>query len=156
MLDPDLSMIELLGLAVAQEVASYKRYQLFALRVSNPLVKAKFSSLAKEEYAHRDMLYKMLQKLTHETKPPLPRKPPRANEDMDTDKPLEEILKLAIKKEHEAMLFYRSAAEKSTDPTGRLILNHLATLEEGHERSLQAELDTLTQYPEWFALISDR
>ncbi len=150
MLDPGLTAVEVLGLAIAQEVEAHKRYKLFSQRVNNPLVKEKFISLANEEKAHREMLYKMLQQYTVEEKPPLPKKAPRLNEDEELNRSLPEILELAIKKEQEAQQFYKEAAEIAKDSTGKHLLQYLATFEEGHERALKAEYDSLAKYPRWF------
>jgi len=152
MLESELTSVEVLGLAIAQEVAAFKRYKLFADRVSNPLVKEKFLSLAREEKAHREMLYKLLQKYTGEAKPPLPKKAPRLNKDAEVQLPLPEIILLAIEKEREAQAFYKRAANASSDPTGKRLLLYLAQFEEGHERSLKIEYDAVAKYPQWFDL----
>ena len=150
MLDRSLTAIEVLGLAIAQEVQAHKRYKLFAQRVNNPLVKEKFISLANEEKAHREMLYKMLQKYSGEEKPPLPKNAPRLNEDEELNLSLPEILELAIKKEQEAQQFYMEAADIAKDPTGKHLLQYLSKFEEGHERALKAEYDSVAKYPRWF------
>ena len=152
MLTEGLTLVEVLGLAVAQEVEAYKRYQLFALRVQNPLVKEKFRSLAREERAHRKLIYEVLQRVTGETKPPLPKKAPRLNREVEINRPLHEILQIAIRKEQEAQQFYREAAGRAKDPTGRRMLEYLAEFERGHERALQAEFDAVAKYPEWFEI----
>jgi rubrerythrin len=150
MLEHELTSIEVLGLAISQEVEANKRYQLMASQVSNPLVKEKFKSLAREERAHREMLYTLLQRYTGEAKPPLPKKAPRANKGFEPNVPVAEALKLAIQKEREATNFYKNAAKNSSDPTGKRLLLYLALFEEGHERSLQIELDAVAKYPQWF------
>lgn len=150
MLVLDLTSIEVLGLAVAQEVEAYKRYQLFAARVKNPLVREKFRSLAREEKAHQAMLYSLLQRYTGESRPPLPKKAPRLNRAVEVTLPLREILLIAIEKEREAHQFYRDAAKNSQDPTGQRLLLYLALFEEGHERTLQIEYDAVAKYPQWF------
>lgn len=150
MLDKSLTLIEVLGLAVTQEIAAHKRYKLFAQRVKNPLVKEKFLSLSREELAHQDILYSMLKKYTNEDKPPLPKTPPRSDEISDGDKSLSEIIELAIEKEIEAKEFYLEAAELAQDPSGKHLLRYLAVFEEGHEQTLKAELKSITDYPRWF------
>lgn len=150
MIVSELTAVEVLGLAVTQEVAAYKRYKLFATRVKNPLVKEKFHSLAREEQAHRSMLYDMLKAQTGEAKPPLPRKAPRFNKEDDLKMTLPEILQLAIGKEREAREFYAEAAKYAKDPSGRRILEYLSEFERGHERLLQVEYDAIAKYPEWF------
>jgi len=150
MLDSDLTSVEVLGLAISQEVLAYKRYKLFADRVNNPLVKEKFLSLAREEKAHREMLYTLLKRYTGEAKPPLPKKAPRLDKDMELSLPLHEILQLAIEKEREAQAFYKNAANRAADPSGKRLLMYLAQFEEGHERSLKIEFDAIAKYPHWF------
>ncbi len=150
MIVSDLTAVEVLGLAVQQEIQAHKRYKLFASRVANPLVKEKFKSLSREELAHRELLYSMLQKSTGEEKPPLPGNAPRFNRKAELERSLPDILQLAIQKEREAQEFYSEAAKIATDPTGRRILEYLAEFEKGHERILQAEYDAIAKYPEWF------
>lgn len=145
-----LTSVEILGLAIAQEVEAYKRYKLLANKVNNLLVKQKFVSLAHEEKSHREILYKLLQSYTQETKPALPRKAPRLNREIEANRPIHEIIEIAILKEREAQDFYREASKVAKDPTGKRLLDYLATFEEGHERMLQNELDALTKYPQWF------
>lgn len=152
MLVKNLTAVEVLGLAVRQEIEAHKRYKLFATRVSNPLVKEKFKSLAREEKAHRDMLYSMLQNSTGEEKPPLPQKAPRFNREAELNRSLPEILELAIQKEREAQKFYAEAAKTASDPTGKRILEYLAEFEKGHERILKAEYDAIAKYPQWFEM----
>ena len=152
MIPSDLTIIEVLGLAIVQEIDAHKRYQLLSQRVTNPVVKEKFNSLASEEKSHRVLLFGMLQKYTGEEKPPLPKNAPRDNIDADMDRPVHEIIELAIGKEREAEEFYQQAAERAQDPSGRQILEYLAKFEAGHARSLQLELDALTKYPQWFEI----
>lgn len=150
MLDAELTSIEVLGLAVTQEIEANKRYQLMAARVNNPLAKEKFRSLAREERAHRELLYKLLQKYTGEVKPPLPKKAPRKYRESDLNASLPDLILQAIEKEREAQAFYRKAAASSADPTGKRLMLYLALFEEGHERSLQIEYDAISKYPQWF------
>ncbi len=150
MLDSGLTIVEVLGLAVMQEVEAFKRYQLLAKRIANPLVKEKFHSLANEEKAHRELLYGMLQKCTGEEKPPLPKTPPREVKVDEGELPVREVIQLAIKKEQEAVEFYSDAAKKASDPSGRRVLEYLSEFEKGHERQLQMEYDAATNYPQWF------
>ena len=152
MVDQSLTSVEVMGLAVAQEVEANKRYKLFAGRVQNPLVKEKFLSLAREERAHREVIYKMLQQATGEAKPPLPKKAPRINRDWELAQPLHIILQLAIQKEQGAQKFYREASQSAQDPTARRIFDYLAEFERGHERALQAEFDAVAKYPQWFEM----
>jgi len=152
MLESDLTSVEVIGLAIVQEVLAYKRYKLFADRVKNPLVKEKFLSLAREEKAHRAMLYTLLQRYTGEAKPPLPKKALRLNKDIELNLPLHEVILSAIEKEREAQAFYQNAAKAASDPTGKRILLYLAQFEEGHERSLKTEYDAVAKYPQWFEI----
>jgi len=150
MLAPDLTIIEVLGQAVRQEVEASKLYQMLALMIKNPLVKEKFQSLSNEEKSHREMLYAMLQKYTGEEKPPLPKEAPRPYEQSEAEMSVPEVLQLAIEKEREAQKFYRDAAKLATDVSGKRILEYLADFERGHERILQTEYDAVAKYPQWF------
>jgi rubrerythrin len=152
MLDQNLTIIEALGLAVTQEISAFKRYKLMAGKVSNPLVREKFLSLAREEKSHHEMLFKMLKSFTGETKPPIPKHAPRFNRQVEADQPLHLLLQTAIQKEQEAQSFYRNAAGMALDPTARKIFEYLAEFERGHERALQLEFDAVAKYPQWFEI----
>jgi len=150
MIPPELTSIEIIGLAIVQEVEAFKRYRMLENQMANPLVKEKFKSLAREERAHRDFLYKMLQRYTGESKPSLPHQPPRVTSDIDSTLTVPRLIEFAIQKEREAAAFYKEAAARAADPSGRRSLEYLALFEEGHARSLQVEYEAVAKYPQWF------
>ncbi|MBM3327938.1 MAG: hypothetical protein FJY67_00505 [Calditrichaeota bacterium] len=148
--DPELTGVEVIGLAVAQEIQARKLYRLLALKVQNPLAKGKFLALAREEESHREMLYRLLAASTGEAKPRLPKKALRSYAPIPVNLPLPEILLYAIEKERQAAKFYRDAAGRSSDPSGQRLLYYLAQFEEGHERTLRAEYEAVAEFPGWF------
>ena len=64
---------------------------------------------------------------------------------------LEELLKLAVSREQKASDFYRKAAERATDDSGRRLLEYLARMEKGHEIALKNELETYLNDRSWYA-----
>jgi len=149
----DLTGLEVLGVAIRSEIDAHRFYSQ-ALRITqNPLLREKLSRLAAEEKRHRQILEERYRKSTGEKFPLLPRKggaegKGKAPKDLEP----EELLKIAIRREQEAAQFYRREAQKSTDMSGRFMLEYLADFEMGHERSLRSELKALRRFPQWFSL----
>ena len=151
---PKLSIIEIIGLAVKNEDDAALFYTDFAQLIDNELVKAKFTSLAEEEKKHGKMLADFYMKLTKETTPP-PKVPDAARSADEsrvefTVDSIEDLLNLAIKKEREASEFYRKAAEKSENNSGRRMLEYLARIELLHEAALKEELNAFLQDKQWY------
>lgn len=145
----DLTSLEVLGVAIRSEVDSNALYQKIAQRVKNELVKQKFKALARDEKGHEALLTRMYQKLTGETKAPMPGKWVGWL-DYDPEMSDAEAVKLAIRMERAASKLYSDAARKTKDLAGRFMLEYLAGFERNHERILEQELTALTKYPAWF------
>jgi rubrerythrin len=158
-MDADLTIVEVLGLAIRSEEEAAKFYGGLARRVGNELVRAKFEALAREEGLHRRMLVALHAKTTGEDAPPprIPGTPATAEgtEDLAATDSLEELLLLAIRREREAAIFYRRAAERVGDPTGRNTLYYLADIERGHEVVLAAELEAYRRDASWYEGVPD-
>ena len=148
-----LTGLEVLGVAIRSEMEAHRFYTQARKGVQNPLLKEKLSRLAADEKRHREILEERYKKSSGEPSPAVPRKGgAEGTGKMPEDLSPEEILKVAIQKEQEAVRFYRREAQKSTDMSGRFMLEYLADFERNHERSLQAELKALDRFPDWFSL----
>ncbi len=147
-----LTILEILATAIRAEIESYKLYNKIASKVANPVVKEKFSALAREEKSHRNILEELYRKKGKRTKLLVPKKSPKQTHfDIDIDKSsYEDILKMAIRKEKEARSFYLEAFKKATDRSGKFILQYLADFERNHQKALEQELKALTDYPMWW------
>lgn len=151
----DLTAVEVIGLAIRSEEDAAAFYGHIAKQIKNDLVKAKFEELAREEVGHKKILTNMYRKMTgEESAPP---KIPGAPETAEGGgvptgvTHIEELLKIAIGREQKANLFYREAAENTSDMSGKRTLEYLATIEHGHELVLKAELEAYLRDKNWYA-----
>ncbi|MFH0800373.1 MAG: ferritin family protein [Pseudomonadota bacterium] len=151
----DLTVLEILGLAVRSEEEAAAFYGSLAEMIKNDLVRARYESLAKEEVAHRQMLVALYRKMTGEkgAPPRIPGDPetaeggrPPASQDS-----LEGLLKLAIERERAAHDFYLRAASGAVEPTARRIFEYLADIERSHEDLIKTELDAYLRDSNWYA-----
>ena len=146
----DLTILEILGIAVRAEIESYNMYKRISQGAANPATKEKFAGLANEEKAHRTILENLYRKHGGRIKLTVPRDSLRGIKlDLAKNSPAE-IVKMAIEKERAARRFYMDAYKKATDRSGKFILKYLADFELNHERELQHELKALEEYPMWW------
>lgn len=153
-MDPDLSILEVIGLAVKNEDDAAVFYTDFSKIIKNELVQAKFQFLAEEEKKHSKMLTDFYKKLSGE--PLTPPKVPGAAKSVEgptyefTVDSIEALLNLAIKREMDASEFYKSAAEKSENNSGRRMLEYLSRIEELHAVTIRAELKSYLEDKDWY------
>jgi rubrerythrin len=149
----DMTVIEILGMAVRSEEDAAACYGTLAKKVQNPLVREKYESLAREEINHRRMLVSMYCTLTGENQPPrIPGNPETAEGGlplgMDS---IEDALQFSIERENIAEKTYRDAAQLATERATKHMFDYLADIERGHALLLQAELDAFHRDEEWYA-----
>jgi rubrerythrin len=148
-----LTGLEVLGMAIRSEVEAHRFYTQVLKRVQNPILREKLSRLAAEEKRHRQILEERYKKSTGEKFPPLPTQGgPEGKGSTPKSLTPAEVLQMAIKMERQAVSFYQREAQKSTDMSGRFMLEYLADFERSHERSLEAEWKALKRFPDWFSL----
>ena len=148
-----LTGLEVLGKAIRAEIEACRFYTQAMKKTSNPLLREKLSRLAGDEKRHRQILEERYKKNTGEEPGPLP--PPAGPEGKGPapkDLTPQEILTIAIQMEREAARFYEREARKSSDMSGRFMLEYLADFERGHEKALETELKALKRFPDWFSL----
>lgn len=153
-MEDQLTTVEILGLAIRSEEDAAQFYSDLAKRVKNDLVKAKYESLAREESAHRQLLFNLYRKMTGENKAPeIPGSPETAEGGgIPVDvRDLEELLKVAIEREQKAYFFYKDCAEGMTDVNGKRLFEYLADVERGHEVMLASELEAYRRDKSWYA-----
>lgn len=155
-MDPKLTSLEVIGMAIRSEEDAAKFYGHISRMIENDLVRAKYEHLAREEVHHRRMLTALYKKMSEgqERPPRIPGTPETAEgggvpEDMAGS--LESLLKLAVKREQKAGTFYRDAADRATDFSGQRILRYLADVENGHELMLEKELEAYLRDMDWYA-----
>ncbi|MEW5806075.1 MAG: ferritin family protein [Acidobacteriota bacterium] len=150
MIEKDLTMIEILGIAIQAEIASYKMYRKIAREVRNSTSRDRFTTLAREEQSHQLMLENLYRKSGGKISISLPKKNLKVTKlEIKGSSPID-IIQTAIEKEKETRKFYLEAFKKATDKSGRFILQYLADFEQNHQRILEHEFKTLTEYPMWW------
>jgi rubrerythrin len=149
-----LTMIEILGLAIRSEEDAAKFYGDLARRIKNGLARAKYEALAREEVSHRQLLQNLYRRATGESAPPhIPGSPEVAEGGgipVETEE-IEELLKIAIGREERARDFYRTHAPRMGDVGSRRLLEYLADIERGHELMLREELAAYLRDRNWYA-----
>lgn len=147
----DLTVIEVLGIAIRSEVSSYALYNQLSKRVENKMVKNRLIYLGDEEKNHRIILTDMYGDLTGEKYPSIP---PTGNLRQFVDVPIEEmnnleVLKLAARKEELASKFYSAAINTLEDRKAKELLDYLSEMETGHQDVLLQEIKHLEKNPLW-------
>ena len=153
-MNADLTAIEVVGLGIRSEEDAAEFYGTLAKKIKNDLVKAKFESLAREEIGHKQVLSSLYKKMTGEPAPPMIPGAPDTAEGGGTPvdvENIEELLRLAISREQKANNFYKEAAKKAADNSGRRTLEYLAGIEYGHELMLKEELKAYLNDKDWYA-----
>jgi rubrerythrin len=148
--DRNLTIVEILGIAIKAEVNAYGLYKRIAKRITNPVVQKRVLALADDEQNHRIILSDKYTEMTGESLPPLPPTGDLRAADLDLDgKSNKEVLEIAAAKEAQATRFYLSALETVKDPGGRAMLEYLGEMERTHEEILRQEIKALEKNPLW-------
>lgn len=151
----ELTILEIVGLAIRSEEEAAEFYGSISKIIKNELVRAKYEALAREEVGHRHMLVELYKKMTGESgaPPKIPGKPSTAEGGKlpISAESLEDLLKLAISREHEASEFYRNASLRVTGNVSKRIFEYLSGIERGHEAMLKSELEAYLLDRDWYA-----
>jgi|Deesub1362B_J571_1020462.scaffolds.fasta_scaffold03118_5 rubrerythrin len=148
---PDLSIPEILAIAIKAEINAQAIYRGMASRVKNELVREKLEHLYEQEKKHEEILTQKYREVTEGEEPVLQKEGRSEIEEMlEGDYSHEAALKLAIEAEEKAAQFYLDAARQSRDPNGRFMFEYLANFERGHKAILEDELQALENNPHWF------
>jgi len=148
-----LQFEKLIAIAIKREVESYEFYRDVAARVQDAAVKKIFEDLAAQEMGHRDLLerYRFDTTLAIKFQAPKDLKiaetvdAPKLSVDM---KPVDAIA-LAMKKEQQALEFYRQLAALCDDPEVKENYLSLANMEMEHKKRLENVFVDIG-YPESF------
>lgn len=143
--------IDILSMAIENEVEAYEFYLGVYEKVSDPNIKSIFKELAEQELGHRDLLSSYL---NNDAKPLSFSQVPdyKISETIDRPKlslsmkPVDAIA-LAMKNEEDAMRMYQNLADNSTDAEQKDLFMNLANMEKGHKAQLE-DLYTNMAFPE--------
>jgi len=147
-------MEKVFDIAISREAKAYEFYKAVAEKVTSDDVKKVFLQLAEEELGHREQLEILLHDPTKIMKfnpPKADYKVAEATEAPDPTiemKPAEAIA-LAMKKEQEAVEFYRQLSADATDDSLKAMFDNLANMELNHKARLENVFVEIG-YPEVF------
>ncbi len=150
-IDPSLTALEIVGVAIRAERDAFDLYAAMARQVQKPELKKEFERLAGQEKEHERWLAEYHAQATgEETPPPVPDvRIKMFGPDVHDGMSLLEVLDLAVEKEHVAEQVYREAASRSKDPSGKRLLSELVEFEKGHARKLEQMRDEARRNPAW-------
>ena len=152
-----LSIEEVLGMAVKTEVQGRKFYLMLADKVTNPEVKQKVISLARDEERHEAMIRGLYKEILGKEPDNLPEKGipdiVAAIKSMDITEKTEllRLLDMAIEAELLAAKFYDRGAKLTPDPRTKNLFIELAAEEDGHYNMLVAEKAAIAGDHYWFS-----
>ena len=147
----DLTILEILGIAVQTEHDQADFYRKFAAGVKNPMVTRKLESLASEEDSHARTLTEEYKRISSGEELLLPQGfTTGIKKEIDPSMTPERIIETAMGYEKAAQEFYQEAARRAEDPKGRQVLEYLSEFEADHYRFLETELRQLRRNPDWF------
>jgi len=150
-ISPDLTLPEVLAIAIKAEINAQELYRLMASRIVNSAVQEKFLHLALQEQKHEEILTAKYQEATQGEKPVLPKIGRSEVENkIYEDYSHTAALKLALQAEEAAANFYLEAAKTARDVNGRFMFEYLANFERGHKVILEDELSAIETNPHWF------
>jgi rubrerythrin len=160
--------MESLKLAIKTEEDGRKMYLQAAQRVSNPLAKAVFTQLAKEETVHIEVITQFYQGLKAKGKGEVSAEIKRAmNYDLrkktifesaknrmdDTVSAGPDVFsayKIAMKFEEDGAKMYEESAKKTADANAKMIYQFMNIQENEHYRLLAESLNYLENPQQWF------
>ncbi len=135
----DLSVCEILALAIQSEIEARRFYEGMANRADKPRIASTFAFLAQDERDHEE---KLRQRSEADLCEPSPAGGPAiesvSGNFIETATELQ-ALKIAIHGESRAREFYTWAAERTQDPEGKAMFKELAAVEASHQNLLEAE-----------------
>ena len=151
MIDPSLTALEIIGVAIRAERDAFDLYSAMASQVTKPELKDEFAGLADQERQHERWLQEYYSAATGDDAPP-PTPTVRIKifgPDVHDGMNLLEVLDLAITKEHLAETAYSTAGERATDASGKRLLGELVQFERSHARRLEKLRDDARRDPAW-------
>lgn len=151
----DMTSIDsLFGIAVERELEAFEFYKAAAGRMKDASVKSIFQELSAQEYGHMELLEKYRHDPSLEMKIDAPSSDFKISEATELPrlsiaaKPADAIA-LAMKKEQQAVEFYRAMASSAGDPGLKSVMENLANMELGHKHRLE-KIFVDIGYPEAF------
>ncbi len=133
---------EIFSAAIEREIEAHEFYLAVSQKVTNPDVKTTFAGLAQEELGHKELLIRFKSDPVLLAKINIPSKDYKIAEatelpKFDINMKPAEAIALAMKKEEQAVNFYRGMAAISQDAEVKNQFEYLAGMELGHKTRLE-------------------
>jgi len=154
----NMTIEDILGMALATEIHGRQFYEQLAAKVTHPEVKRKISSLAHDERRHQELMENIFRTVLKKEPQLLPAKgvpdilKAIASLQIDNKTQVLQVLDMAIEAEVIATKFYQRGASISTDPQTRKIFEELEREEDSHFQYLVAEKAALSGDLYWFSI----
>lgn len=151
-IDPNLTFVEIMGIAIKSEVNAAQVYDKLAQRVQNQALKEKVLFLKGEEEKHRTILEEMYDRSFPKVELVLPPRSllPKVDMALSDATPIPELLDIAMEWEKLSEEFYADFAKRSKDVKGKAVLQYLSKMESGHYHLLKTERDLISQFPDYY------
>jgi rubrerythrin len=148
MINPNLTMLEIYGVAIKSEIDAAAAYGGIGKRIRNRDLKKKLLFLKNEEVKHRKLLTTQYDEQFPDIKLMLPKQglAPKLNIALERNAPIAKLFELAMAAELRSENFYAQAAKQAEDQTGKNLLFYLTGMERGHYFILKAEYDLMQQF----------
>ena len=151
MIDPKLTSLEVLGIAIKSEIHAAEIYQRLFKMVRNRALRWRLQFLKGEEEKHRQLLEGLHKrnfpnielKLPAESFVPM-------NLAMREGITVPELTELAMEAERTSERFYQEMAARAKEPSGKALLTYLSKMEQGHYHLLQNEYELIAQFPDYY------
>jgi len=151
MIDPNLTALEVLGIAIKSEIHATGVYEKLGRMVRNRALRERLAFLKGEEEKHRKLLEELYAKSFPEVELKLPERSLVPMEvAMREGITVPELFKLAMEAEETSEKFYRELAERTRDQSGKALLRYLSKMEHGHYELLRNEYELIEQFPEYY------
>ncbi len=149
-----LELERVFSIAIKREIEAYEFYREVSQRARDEEVKKVFTQLAAEEMGHKDLLEKYKSDPTMVMKIKAPSQDYKVAEatelpELSIEMKPADAIALAMKKEQQAVEFYRDLADRSTDSYMRDMFHNLENMELGHKKRLENVFVEIG-YPEVF------
>jgi rubrerythrin len=154
----NMTIEEILGLALSTEIHGRKFYENLANKVSHPEVKKRIASLANDERRHQEIMENLYRTILNKEPQLLPAKgvpdilKAIASLQIDDKTQVLRVLDMAIDAEVIATKFYHRGATLASDPATRKVFEELEKEEDSHFQFLTAEKAALSGDLYWFSI----
>ncbi|HPT68755.1 MAG TPA: ferritin family protein [Syntrophomonas sp.] len=145
------SYINILSMAIENEVEAYEFYLGVSQKVGDANIKSIFKGLAEQELGHRDLLSSYLNNdarpLNFTQVPDYKVSESVAKPKLSLQMKPADAIALAMKNEEDAMNMYKDLADSSSDQEQKKLFMNLSNMEKGHKTQLE-DLYTNMAFPE--------